>query len=108
MDVEIITSRVERIKNKFLHADELRFVNSQPVSKHLQLLTTLWCAKEAVYKWYGLGEVDFSEMIRLFPFEVNSTGIIEAVFMKADEPEQLTLNYKMIGEIILVWVTSEP
>lgn len=106
IDAEMITPRIARIKSKFLHADEMRFVNSHLASHQLQLLTLLWSAKEAVYKWYGLGEVDFSEMIRILPFTMLLAGDFSALFLKNDIQVQLHLHYKIINEVCLVWVIS--
>jgi phosphopantetheinyl transferase len=106
VDVEVITPRVEKIKHKFLHPDELRFVNSRPTNQQINLLTLLWSAKEAMFKWYGLGEVDFSEMMRTFPFELNDEGKIDAAFMKDDLQQRLRLHYRMIEGLTLVWVAT--
>jgi phosphopantetheinyl transferase len=106
VDAEIITLRVEKIKHKFLHQNELRFVNSQPTNQQVKLLTLLWSAKEAMFKWYGLGEVDFSEMMRTFPFELKDKGEIDAAFMKDDLQQKLLLRYRMMEGLSLVWVVS--
>jgi phosphopantetheine--protein transferase-like protein len=107
MDVELVTQRVEKIKQRFLHPTEIRFINSQPTSQHINLLTILWSAKEAMYKWYGLGEVDFSEMMRTFPFELKDAGEIEAAFMKDDFQKKLTLHYRLNEGLSIVWVVSD-
>ena len=107
VDVEVITSRVETIKHKFLHADELRFVNTLLPSRQVDLLTILWSAKEAMYKWYGAGEVDFSDMMRTFPFQLSATGEIEAVFMKEAFQKKLTLHYRLNEGLSMVWVASK-
>lgn len=107
VDAEFTTSRLEKIKHKFLHPDELRFVNSQLSSQQLKLLSILWSAKEAMYKWYGEGAVNFSEMMRTFPFQLEQEGKIDAAFMKADFQRKLILYYKLIEELVLVWVASE-
>ena len=106
VDVEVITPRVEKIKTKFLHADELRFVNAQLPSKQIELLTILWSAKEAMYKWYGLGEVDFSEVMRTFPFIVGTKGVIDAYFAKGNFQQQLQLHYSRFDDIVFVWVAT--
>jgi phosphopantetheinyl transferase len=106
IDVEVITPRVEKIKHKFLHPTELRFVNAQLQSRHYTLLSILWSAKEAMYKWWGAGEVDFSEVLRVFPFDLNEEGEIDAVFMKNDFQEKLNLQYKLAAGLSLVWVCS--
>ncbi len=106
VDVELITPRLEKIKKKFLHADELRFVNSQLAGLQLNLLSILWSAKEAMYKWYGEGEVDFSEMMRTMPFLVEKEGTIHAAFIKRDFHQSLVLHYKRINHLTMVWVVS--
>lgn len=107
VDVELVTPRVEKIKHKFLHPSEVRFVNSQLLNEQVNLLTILWSAKEAMYKWYGLGEVDFSEMMRTFPFELKAVGEIEAAFMKGQLQKKLTLHYKFNEGLSMVWVASD-
>jgi phosphopantetheinyl transferase len=107
VDVELVTPRVEKIKHRFLHPSEVRFVNSQPLNEQVNLLTILWSAKEAMYKWYGLGEVDFSEMMQTFPFELKAIGEIEAAFMKGDVQKRLTLHYRLNEGLSMVWVASD-
>jgi phosphopantetheinyl transferase len=106
IDVELITPRLERIQGKFLHAEELRFVKSQLPSQQLTLLSILWSAKEAMYKWYGAGEVDFSEMLRIMPFKSEDEGQIDAAFIKFDFQQKLILHYKRMKELTMVWVIS--
>ena len=106
IDVEMITPRLHRIKQKFLHRDELRFVNAQLPHLQLQYLSILWSAKEAMYKWYGLGEVDFSEMMRTFPFQLQLEGEIAGAFIKEDFQQKLAIHYKLIDELTVVWVVS--
>lgn len=107
IDVELITPRLHKIKAKFLHPEELRFVNSQLECQQLNLLSILWSAKEAMYKWYGAGEVDFSEMMRTFPFELKDQGEIHAAFIKGEFQQKLVLHYKLFNELTLVWVVSD-
>ena len=89
-----------------MHADELRFVNAQLPSQQTSLLTLLWSAKEAMYKWYGLGEVDFSEMMRTFPFVKGAYGAIDGLFMKSPLEKQLSLQYKIWDDVCLVWLKT--
>lgn len=107
IDVEFKTQRLQQIKRKFLHNDELRFVNSNAESKQLDLLTILWSAKEAMYKWYGAGLVDFKEMMRTFPFLLQPQGNINAAFMKKEFQQKMLLNYEILEDLTLVWVHSE-
>ncbi|MBX3242543.1 MAG: 4'-phosphopantetheinyl transferase superfamily protein [Chitinophagaceae bacterium] len=115
IDIEIPTCKVEKVKHKFLHADELEAVegvyakdNMLPAdSPYYRSLTTLWSAKEAVFKWYGEGEVDFSEHIRLsISADLHQeNGEINGAFHKnTDIP--FVLPYINFPEITLVWLRS--
>jgi phosphopantetheinyl transferase len=73
IDIEMATEKVNRIRHKFISGAENKMLNDQltskqdnlPTSQHLNLstfaLTLIWSCKEAVFKWYGLGSVDFKE-----------------------------------------------
>lgn len=76
VDIEMTTEKVERIKHKFLSEEERKNINNLPPMVNgqkfgggegmftgIKQLTLLWSCKEAVFKWYGLGEVDFKEHI---------------------------------------------
>ena len=104
IDIEIITPRVERIKYKFLHADELAFVHSHETHEQINLLTLLWSTKEAMFKWWGRGDVDFSEVMLTGQFVFAETGIIPARFMKGTVDVQLKVYYQLNDGLSLAWV----
>lgn len=105
IDIEMVTGRVHKIKHKYLHAEELAFVNTYPIEKQTALLTLLWSAKEAMFKWWGRGNVDFSEAMRIEPFTLNREGILNARFVKDGILIPLELNYRIMGEMCLVWAS---
>ncbi len=107
IDIEIITPRVERIKHKFLHPVELDFVHSYPPAQQVMLLTLLWSCKEAMYKWWGRGDVDFSEVMRVLPFTLNDAGEIDAVFVKDGSRVSLVLHYRLSEITSLVWLATK-
>lgn len=73
VDVEIAGQKVERIRHKFVSQDEQKFFSGnyfnqqggyssskvQNLPKDLQISTIIWSCKEAAFKWYGQGNVDF-------------------------------------------------
>ena len=63
IDLEKISDRVLRIQNKFLHPNELRSVEGLVMESQISILTRYWTIKEAVYKWWGKGGVDFANDI---------------------------------------------
>ena len=106
IDIEMITPRVERIKHKFLHPDELVFVHNHSTDQQINLLTLLWSAKEAMFKWWGRGDVDFSEVLRVNPFAFEETGMMPAVFTKTEPYADLQIQYRMYPELTLAWIHS--
>lgn len=108
IDIEIITERVHKIKQKFLHVDELAFVNNYQAEEHTKLLTLLWSAKEAMFKCWGRGDISFSQVLRIAPFKMMPSGIMQAAFQKPDMLFPLQLHYQIWDEMVLVWVVTEP
>lgn len=119
IDIEISTSKVDRVRHKFLHPQELKILedgkdilsNEKPVSEtiYLRKLTLLWSAKEAVFKWYGNGEVNFCNQIRLQPpqniLSIPGTGEMNGMFLK-NQSVSLTLPFVNFKELCLVWVIT--
>ncbi|MBX3253167.1 MAG: 4'-phosphopantetheinyl transferase superfamily protein [Chitinophagaceae bacterium] len=111
IDIEIPTSKVERVRHKFLHAVEWEGVEKSSLydaaGERMKKLTLLWSAKEAVFKWYGNGEIDFSEHIRLQTEQlmISGEGIIDASFLK-QAPIHLRLPFRLFDRLCLVWVVT--
>jgi phosphopantetheinyl transferase len=113
VDVEIATPRVHRIIDKFLHPEERSWMEMKcggnpallTSSLAIRLPTLLWSAKEAVFKWYGEGKVDFSEHIRLLPFDMKESGSINAFFLK-DGRVPLQLQYRWLDSVCLCSITE--
>jgi len=104
VDIEEITPRVKKIKHKFLHTEELAFVHYHPADQQITLLTILWSCKEAMFKWWGRGEVDFSNMLRIEPFLLGESGTMQTVFLKDELRISLTVQYRVSNGLSLTWV----
>jgi phosphopantetheinyl transferase len=102
VDVEIPSFKIDRIKNKFLNEKEFSILDSQ---FSITQLTLMWCCKEAVYKWWSYGGVDFSEKIRLQPFELQPSGNLPVQFLLGNETD-LILNYKIFDKLCLAWLKT--
>jgi phosphopantetheinyl transferase len=107
IDIEIPTPRILRVNHKFLHPDELAYFgrNASP-DEGIGLFTLLWCVKEALYKWWGNGEVDFSEMLRISPFEDRNEGNIGARLVVPPAGIHVQSSYVKFSELCLAWVAS--
>lgn len=109
LDIEIVTNKIEKIKNKFLNENELtdnpdiQTSNFQSPATNEELLTLLWCAKESVFKWYGDGGVDFRQHIQLMKRQQGS-ATLECLFEKNNS--RLTIHYRQFDHLMLAWVMT--
>ncbi len=60
VDIELIRDKVLKIQHKFLNQSEVQLANNS-----IDTLITIWAAKEALYKVYGLKEVEFKSNLRV-------------------------------------------
>lgn len=104
IDIEMPTGRVEKVKTKFLNDAELLGFGMDGANHYdAAMLTTLWSAKEAVFKWYGEGSVDFRQHIQLTGVQPGA-DTIACLFAKNDTA--LTVHYRRFDQLVLAWVTS--
>jgi phosphopantetheinyl transferase len=110
IDIELISPRIYNIFHKFVNEDEKVFLKEwEPLTQmHLQLTTILWSAKEALFKWYGLGQVDFKEHMQLSgPVVFLSNEWIQLPFTFHKTKEVHTkIMAKVFGDIVLAWVVT--
>lgn len=108
VDVELVTHRVNKIRHKFLHFSELEAwdIESLEEEEKYKTLTLLWSAKEALFKWWGRGDIDFSECMQIEKAALGLNGQLKAVFQKNDFKQELILNYQLTNELSLVWVNN--
>jgi phosphopantetheinyl transferase len=96
IDIEKISTKVERIKHKFLNENDLKIITSH------EHLTLYWGAKEALYKYYGKKEVLFIEnlFIKEFSEQKNSFhGIIDMPDLKTE----IKMEWERIENYVLVY-----
>ncbi|MEO7120477.1 MAG: 4'-phosphopantetheinyl transferase superfamily protein [Ginsengibacter sp.] len=100
IDVEIITPKIDVIKNKFLSQEELKLLPDV----NTKFLTLSWSCKEAVYKWFGKGGVDFKEHIQITDITaIDTRGTIECTFKKTTE-KKLSVDFCLFESLCLAWV----
>jgi phosphopantetheinyl transferase len=105
IDIEIITPRVVKIKHKFLHPEELAALGATALPA-IPLLTLLWSMKEAMFKWWGSGEVDFSEHLRILTIPDQPTGSVPVALIRGTTTIPLVMHYELREEMSLAWCMS--
>jgi 4'-phosphopantetheinyl transferase len=97
IDMEEVTGRVKRIVSKFFREDEKEYLNHD-----LKGMYIVWCAKEALYKYYGLKSLDFRDHLRVEYTDVGESGVIVGHINKGEYSKQLSLEYEFFDQYLLV------
>ncbi len=100
IDIEELRDRIERVKERFLCAQELAGLDTE---YRLEKLYVLWGAKEALYKLYGTPEVDFKRDIYIHPFDYlcNMPGFCNATLTTPEYTREVDLYYEKMGRYML-------
>ena len=109
-DVELMTTKVIKVKHKFLSEKEQAMIDNLSLSNlsdlYFQLLTTAWSIKESLYKLYGDNEVDFIEHLQIEKINMNDNeGIAECRFLK-DTAIELQVHFLWFNNNCVSWVVS--
>jgi len=99
IDIELIRDKVLKIRHKFLNEKEMSLA-----SDNVELLITVWAAKEAMYKVYGLKELDFMKNLSVMEFD-------NTVFFGKIDSGSFKKQYLLVSENIedykMVYVLNE-
>ena len=95
LDIEQISEKSLHIASKFVSARNLINLNKEKA-------TLIWCLKEAIYKWYQKGGVDFIKDIIIPELFAKKNGKVTAYF----RGRKLNLNSLKINNHYLVYVCS--
>jgi len=105
IDVELVTPKIEKIKEKFLNSEEMQLLQENQFSEtNVELITLLWSAKEAMYKWYGKGSISFKRNLSINGITgQNQKGLLNARFSK-EFVQDLEIEYRFFDALCLAWV----
>ena len=108
VDIEIPTEKIIRISHKFFNQQETIMLNQWNGFDTEELSTLVWSSKEAMFKWWGNGNIDFSEMLRLSGNQLQHEGSLMGNFIKDGVDSSFPVHYKFFDKLILAWVHTEP
>ncbi len=70
IDIEKKRDKIVKIASKFTTEKEMEYVNQS--NNPITILTSIWGAKESLYKLYGIPGLSFKQHIDVAPFETKS------------------------------------
>ncbi len=100
IDIEQISEKICRLKERFLHPDELRHIDSAMEMKHLLLH---WSAKEVIFKMINEENILFSKQLHILPFIPQDSGIFFGKESKTPQQQHYTFHYEIDTDFVLVW-----
>ena len=105
VDIELIKHKIKSIKHKFLSDLELA---QKQIGDNTNGLYVSWCAKEAIYKWYGRKGLEFKQHIHIKPFKLKDEGVLQALVELPEGTKALDVNYfktkdgYMLGYVVAI------
>lgn len=101
VDVELVSNRVQRIKNRFLSADELALLGETDA-----MLMLAWSAKEAVYKMYGQKGLIFKSDMCICSVDKAEQQLILCLTQNGKVTD-LKVDFLFFDGLVMSWV-AEP
>ncbi len=102
IDVEHLSDKARRVAHKFLTDKEMALLKRDKESEN-DHCTLAWSIKETIFKWYGLGDVDFREDIQIRSLHTKNQGnVAECFFRKTDQV--LDVNFIRLNNVVLSWL----
>jgi phosphopantetheinyl transferase (holo-ACP synthase) len=97
---------MQKVAKRVFSSTELSFVSTE---NELEMLHILWGIKEAVYKAFGLGGIDFKEQIGVQPFIYKyPKGSFKADLIKENQTITYSGTYQFLPEgYVSVYLNEE-
>lgn len=105
IDLELIHEKVWRVKDRFLSPEELLQLPLQNHNSGTLLLIQYWCAKEALFKLYARGQLDFRKDLQIVPGP--SEGLLLGYIHKPDMHNPYIIHTHQIENYMLAYVIGD-
>ncbi len=105
IDAEITKPVIEKISYKFIGETEKNLLLELPCT-YTQALTIAWSAKEAMFKWYALGKVDFKADMQLLKIELWRNHVYAEAMFGKEVRQKLQLYGRMADDLVLMWIST--
>lgn len=101
IDIECYRDKIIRLRHKYLSEAE-----QQLVAENIEQSTLAWSAKEAAFKWYEKGGIDFIQHMPIIQFDISGRAAIIAIDFCKEAITPLTLKGGLEDEFS--WAIAVP
>ena len=106
MDIEYLSSRVERIALRFTTRDEASYIDRHDESVRQMYHLINWSAKETLYKLFDSPSMaEFKEVFHIAPYALAECGTMNATVCNA-EKALLAVSYRTFPEFVCTWAVA--
>ena len=106
MDIEYLSSRVERIALRFTTRDEASYIDRHDESIRQMYHLINWSAKETLYKLFDSPSMaEFKEVFHIAPYALAECGTMNATVCNA-EKTLLAVSYRTFPEFVCTWAVA--
>ena len=99
IDIEQIGEKVRRVGKKFLSSQEVAAI--VPDENEIYNLLIHWSAKETIFKLIDREGIDFSEHLRIHPFNISNNGIIIGEEHFTGKEQKFHIYYRIFSDFVL-------
>lgn len=101
IDLQHYTDKIMKIATRFMSDAE-----KQHAGDSVWSTLVYWCAKEALFKYYAKGDVDFREHLFVEPFQTGDEGELKGHIFKQDGERDIRLWYEKLEDYMLVYTLN--
>lgn len=126
VDIEVISKKVESIRDKFLSKEEQEMIQEMLGSQssvlkpqgstvesvihhansNLHMLTLAWCVKETMFKWNGAGAIDFRKHLRIESISLHDNEFVAHCEIRKKDMVKLKLHGLIFNNNFLTWLVT--
>ena len=107
VDVEWPQQKIDIVKHKFMGTKEFTVLKMMDERDELFKLTMAWSIKEAIFKWYGLGQLDFKKHMVIQQLYKAEELFTANCTLNRSMPMKLDVFAKNIEGNVLAWLVTE-
>lgn len=103
IDIEYLSSRVERIANRFTHPSEAEYLGAVSVEQRTSMQLVNWSAKESLYKLFdSTAAVNFQNSFVIHPYSLDQEGAL-SVSIYAPARTVCVVHYAFYEDFLCTW-----
>ena len=103
IDIEIPVEKILKIQHKFINNFEEKNIPQEDHFDAIEKLTLIWSTKETLFKWYGVGNVDFKKMLKVNISNAENLNMLTAEILHSSFNKKFDIYFEKFKNLILTY-----